>query len=111
MPSIPDDPELASSTTEELLGRIRGGLRAEEELIGRYVELYAERASTPHRVLSAIHRRAAEEAGLDVVSLVGMLLAERRHEIERSLEDFATPERFEASVERGVRREIWKTGK
>jgi hypothetical protein len=111
MPSIPDDPDFASSTIEELLDQIRGGLRAEEELIGRYVELYAERASTPHRVLSAIHRRAAEEAGLDIVSLVGMLLAERRHEIGSSLEEFATPERFEASVERRVRREIWKASK
>jgi hypothetical protein len=111
MASVPDDPDFASSSLEELLGRIRVGLRAEEQLIARYVELYAERASTPHRVLSAIHRRAAEEAGLDIVSLVGMLLAERRHEIGSSLEEFSTPERFEASVERRVRREIWKVSK
>ena len=77
-------------------------------MIARYAELYAQKASTPHRVLGAIHRRAAEEAGLDIVSLVGMLLAERRREIEASLEDFATTERFEAWVERMVRREIWK---
>ena len=80
-------------------------------MIDRYVELYAQKVSTPHRVLGAIHRRAAEEAGLDLVSLVGMLLAERRHEIERDLEDLATPERFEASVERKVCREIWKASK
>jgi hypothetical protein len=111
MPSVPHDPDFAPSTIEELLCQMRAGLRAEEELIDRYMELYAQNASTPHRVLSAIHRRAAEEAGLDIVSLVGLLLAERRHEIGRSLEDFATPERFEASVERRVRREIWKASK
>jgi hypothetical protein len=111
MPSVPDDSDFASSTIEELLGQIRDGLRAEEELIDRYGELYAQKASTPQRVLSAIHRKAAEEAGLDIVSLVGLLLAERRHEIESSLEDFTTPERFEAAVERRVRREIWKTSK
>jgi hypothetical protein len=111
MPSVPDDPDFTSSTIEDLLGTIRAGLRAEAELIDRYVELYAEKASMPHRVLGAIHRRAAEEAGLDLVSLVGMLLAERRHEIQRGLEDLATPERFEASVERRVSREIWKASK
>src|SRR5262245_18649263 len=108
MPSIPDDPDLASSTIEELLGQTHEGLRAEEELINRYLDLYAQKVSTPHRVLSAIHRRAAEEAGLDIVTLVGTLLAERRHEIQRSLEDFATPERFEAWVERKVR---WKVSR
>jgi hypothetical protein len=111
MNSVPNEPDSRSSTIEDLLDQIRVGLRAEEELIGRYVELYARKASTPHRVLGAIHRKAAEEAGLDLVSLVGMLLAERRHEIKASLEDFATPERFEAWVERRVRREIWKTSK
>jgi hypothetical protein len=111
MPSIPDDPDLAPSTIEDLLSRIRAGLRAEEALIGRYVELYARKDSTPHLVLSAIHRRAAEDAGLDIVSLVGMVLAERRHAIASSLEDLATPERFEASVERRVRREIWRTSR
>jgi hypothetical protein len=87
------------------------GLRAERELIDRYLELYARKDSTPQRVLSAINRKAAEEVGLDLVSLVGMLLAERRQENKMSLEDFATPERFEAWVERRVRREIWKTSK
>jgi hypothetical protein len=111
MPSVPDDPDFASSSIEELLGQIRNGLRAEQELIERYVELYAQKASTPLRVLGAIHRRAADEAGLDLLSLVGIQLAERRREIGLNLEDFATPERFEASVERKVRREIWKTRK
>ncbi len=110
MPSFPDHPDFASSTIEELLGQIRAGL-PEKELIDRYVKLYAQKDSTPHRVLSAIHRKAAEEAGLDIVSLVGLLLAERGHEIKLGLDDFATPERFEASVERMVRREIWKARK
>lgn len=111
MSAVPDDPDFASATIEDLLGTIRAGLRAEAELIDRYARLYADRTSTPHRVLGAMHRRAAEEAGLDLVSLAGMLLAERRQEIGSSVEDLATPERFEASVERRVRREIWKSAK
>jgi hypothetical protein len=111
MSSIPDEQDFASFTIEDLLDQIRVGLRAEGELIDRYVDLYGQKASTPHRVLSAMHRRAAEKAGLEIVSLVGMLLAERRHEINLSLDDFATPERFEAWVERMVRREIWNVSR
>ncbi len=108
MSSVPVNPEIQSSTLEELLERVRDGLLAEEELIGRYLEIYGHKDSTALLMLKAMFRSAAEKAGTDVLSLVGMLLVERREEIARLLEDFSTPTTYEAGVLRKVRREIWK---
>lgn len=111
MSSVPIDPDYRSLTLEDLLGRVRDGLGAEEELIGRYLELYGQPNSTPHRVLKAMYRRAAEEAGLDIVSVVGMQLAKRRKEIAKHIGDFLTRESYEASVTEEVSREIGKVCK
>ena len=86
MKSVPIEPKLRSSSIEELLEQMRQGVRAEEELIGRYLELYGQTSSTPHRVLKAMYRGAAEGVGLDIVSIVGMRLAERRKAITKDRE-------------------------
>jgi hypothetical protein len=111
MCSVPIDPVHESSALEELLDRIRDGLRAEQELIARYAEIFGRDDSTPLRVLKAIYRSQADEAGTDIVSVVGMLLAERGKEIGEALEDYSTPESFETRVGQRVQREIWKLRK
>ncbi len=111
MNRVPPEAEMRSSALEDLLDRIRDGLAAEEELMGHYAELYAGRDSIALGLLKTLYGKDAERVGVDPLSLVGVLLAERLGEIRQRQEVYSSRKNFEAWVERGIRREIWKLRK
>ncbi len=112
MSSVPIEPEPRDPSTEELLERIRVGLRAENELIRHYLEVYRpENPVVPALLLKAMYHKSAEKMGTDVFDVICRLFADRFEEIAERLQVFATTESLEADIEGRVRRELGKLRK
>src|SRR4051794_16461674 len=81
MNPIPVDPESRSSSIENKLERIRDGQRAEEELIGHYLNTCRQKGSLDLAELKVTYRRAAERMGYDVLDLISSVLSDRFEEV------------------------------
>jgi hypothetical protein len=104
MSSDPVDADPGSSRVDDLLERVRAGLRAENELVQHYLGVYRSESSiVPALLLKAVYDKAARRWGTDVFAVVCDVLGDRLEKIQKQLAALSSAERFEAEIERRVR--------
>jgi hypothetical protein len=105
MSEFPIEPESRPLTIEELLKRARDGLAAEEDLLTRYLNIYAP-GSPEISGLAAVYGKRANRQGVDLADIALRRLHARISRAKRRAAEMATRESIEEWIDAEVRRAL-----